>query len=99
MKKVFLLETDPLMFKAWEVQLKDSSWELYALDNPEDFDFRVKDFGPDLVVVSENLRDFTTQIPYVLLTSEEGEGIRIKKPLNINNLESILDEVFAQKTH
>ena len=87
------------MLKAWEVQLKDSNWELYALDTPEDFDFRVKDFGPDLVVVSENITEFAAQIPVVLLTFEEGEGLRIKKPLNISDLESILDEVFAQKSH
>ncbi len=103
MKKVFLLETDPLMLKAWEVQLTGTSWELYALDNPEDFGFRVADFAPDLVVISDKIENFDAQIPIYLLTSDEvteGEGIRgiIKKPLNISELESILDELLTQKS-
>jgi len=101
MKKVFLLEVDPLMFKAWEVQLKNSSWELYALDCVEDFSFRVQDFGPDLIVVSDRAfalkPDIVSDIPMVLLgdsKSELGSPFvkKWEKPLDISKLESLLDK-------
>ncbi len=100
MKKVFLLERDPLMFKAWEVRLKDSSWELYALDNKEDFEFRLEEFNPDLVIVSEELSEVLTlvsQIPVAVMTdNQEYQGISLKKPIDLNNLELVLDQLFAQ---
>ena len=101
MKKVFLLEVDPLMFKAWEVRLKNSSWELYALDCVEDFSFRVQDFGPDLIIVSDRAfalkPELDSDIPMILLgdsNSELGPPFMRKwdKPLDINNLEGLLDK-------
>ncbi len=101
MKKVFLLESDPLMFKAWEVRLKNSSrWELYALDNREDFEFRLEEFGPDLVVISEELADakaLVTQIPVFVMGRDERRGeVILKKPIDLNELEGILDKLYAQ---
>ncbi|MBC98820.1 MAG: hypothetical protein CME63_13820 [Halobacteriovoraceae bacterium] len=105
-RKVFLLESDPLMFKAWEVTLRESSWQLYALDREEDFNFRVEEFGPDLVVISDQVSlaslQLDTQIPVVLLgpLSEEAKGsgisLNLEKPLDINRLENILDDLFTQ---
>ena len=100
MKKVFLLESDELMLKSWEVALKDSSWELYALDAWDDFDFRVEDFGPDLIVIGEDLlekREVVTQIPIVSLGGgSEHAQAQMAKPLDIAKLSLLLDEVFAQ---
>lgn len=100
MKKVFLLESDVLMLKSWEVALKDSSWELYALDAWDDFDFRLEDFGPDLIVIGKELlekREAATQIPVVSLGGEsQCAQAQMAKPLDIAKLPLLLDEVFAQ---
>ncbi len=101
MKKVFLLEVDPLMFKAWEIQLKNSSWELYALDCVEDFSFRVQDFAPSLIVVSDRAfalkPDIVSDIPMILLGDSKSEleppfMRKWEKPLDISNLEILLDK-------
>ncbi len=101
MKKVFLLEVDPLMFKAWEVRLKNSTWELYALDCVEDFSFRVQDFGPDLIVVSDKAwacqPEISSDIPILLLADAKTELVspfvrKLEKPLDISRLEDLLDQ-------
>lgn len=101
MKKVFLLASDPLMLKAWEVRLKDSSWELYSLENTEDYSFRLVEFSPDLVVMSAEMATEAilniSQIPIAILSDEAIMGrVILKKPLNINELDKLLDELFTQ---
>lgn len=105
MKKVFLMESNPLMLKAWEERLKDSSWELYALDDINDFSFRLKDFEADFVVIAssvwEEAINQTTDIPCVLLGNSEGlatekMAVHMKHPIDIANLEDLLGDILTQ---
>jgi len=105
-KKVFLLTKDPLMYKAWEVRLKNSSWLFYGLESLEEFSFRVKDFAPDIIILGEEiersddlLKD--TEIPAAVMVSKERKdlephGVILIKPIEINKLESILDQLLTQ---
>jgi DNA-binding response OmpR family regulator len=108
MKKVFLVESDPLQLTAWEIRLRDSDWSLYSLESLDDFDFRLKDFEPDLIVLGqtfgnpeafEAITSVVAQIP-VAIMAFEGEPISneaqlLKKPITLASLPSILDGLLG----
>lgn len=76
MKKVFLVEPDNLIRIAFEKTLEEGPWDIYTLDSMEEFDFRCKDFDPNLVIFSSNvftkecvpqLNDLDSEIPVAIL--------------------------------
>ena len=104
MKKVFLVESDPLQLAAWETRLKDSSWTLYSLKNMDDFDFRFSDFDPDVLVLGqtfgsgvafEQATEKTTQIPVYVLAFSSDEvhpsSKLLEKPIDLGSLPDILE--------
>lgn len=79
--KIFLLAKDPLLVNAFKALVP----ELYFLHDFEDVKFRLPDYGPDLILVNDDvladgekerlmLEDLSSQIPIVLMVNGEREG-------------------------
>ena len=108
MKKLFYVESDQVLRKSFELRLKESSWELYTLENMEEFSFRFEDFQASMLLLSDNFyRDeqvqkllSTSQIPvgfvgFEKINNEEVKPL-LKKPIDIMNLETLLDNFYEE---
>jgi hypothetical protein len=99
MKKLFYVEPDQMLRVGFECVFKTSDWEIYTLDSMDDFDFRFKDFDPDILLLDssfcntgylEKIKVVTTQIPVVFIGKEELEERSdcyfIKKPISLSDI-------------
>lgn len=102
MKKLFLVESNQIVRKAFETHLKDTHWDLYTLESMDDFEFRFTDYGADLLIVDLKLAedDLSAQIPIVYAGFEDEieqsklvsqTALTLKKPIKMSDLTSILD--------
>ena len=106
MKKVFLLNSDPLQISTWKSYLKDTQWSLYTLSSLSDFSFRFEDFQPDLVVYEsemgtegdlEQIIKIVSQIPVAVVGESFGKRcLGFSIPYNPENLVEILNELLAK---
>jgi len=106
MKKLFYVEDDQLTRKTFEKRLRATDWEIYTLENMDEFSFRLADFAPDLVlfsssfISSKKMIDYveTTQIPVGIVgfpdIAKATKCPVFFKPIDIMGLEKSLDDFY-----
>lgn len=96
MKKLFYVEPNQILRVGFENAFKKGDWEIYTLSSMDDFDFRFKDFEPDILLLDvgfsdngylEQLTPLVTQIPVGFIgkenTLDNQEFFFIQKPIDL----------------
>ncbi len=108
MKKVFLVDANPLQINIWISYLRDSEWKLYTLKSLDDFGFRCRDFGPDIIVLGAGIceeeaakliKAEVSQIPVAVIGSaktDDYDVMSFKTPFKPNEIELILNELLTK---
>lgn len=103
--KIFLIDPDNLRRNIFEEVFGE---EVYTLRDMDDASFRIPDFAPHLILVSEELWHrsseevknmiLNTQIPLVLHGKEKGEweGAFLEHPIRPEELSEIVGTLISQ---
>lgn len=96
MKKLFYVEPNQILRVSFESVFKQSGWDIYTLNSMDDFDFRFKDFEPDILLLDDSfsnnsslvdLKNLTTQIPVGFIGKENSlesdDFFFIQKPIDL----------------
>lgn len=104
MKKLFYVEPSQMLRIGLKSVFSGDDWEIYTLDSMDDFDFRIKDFAPDILLLDgsfynngnlEKIRASVTQIPVGFMSKEpvasSDDYFFIKKPISLSEIKEVVE--------